>query len=210
MTLSSFLTAPLSFFLGSICSSFPSVWTHLGGDGRFQRRIGRERDQMRRERDAALRKIADLERLNDEILRGVPDWEPRPELEPEPEPEPPPQPARRHREAPAPPRGHTTAGAASEVDDARQARLVQIAAERTQRNTSPPGGPRLRVQSAGRQAPATPRNETPEPEPAPVELRGIDCPYATPSTIAPFTRRSFVQFDLLGSIYSGQFSSSLF
>ena len=56
-----------------------------------------ERDQMRQECDAALQQVAELERLNDEILRGVPDRVPRPELEhrvdlprqiAEPEPEP--------------------------------------------------------------------------------------------------------------------------
>jgi hypothetical protein len=80
---------------------------------------------MRQERDAALQQVAELERLNDEILQGVPDREPRPELEPErdpdPEPEPPPQPAR--QAPPATPRG---AGAARDVDDARQARLAQL------------------------------------------------------------------------------------
>jgi hypothetical protein len=74
-------------------------------NGRFQRSIGRERDQMRRERDAALQQVAEmeqqvaeLERLNDEILRGVPEAQTPPsrrvvpphsvaDSEPEPEPE---------------------------------------------------------------------------------------------------------------------------
>ena len=114
-------------FWARLCLSFRRFGLTLSAKTkRFQRSIGRERDQMRQERDAVLQQVAELERLNDEILRGVPDREPRPELEPErdpePEPEPSPQPARR-RAPPATPRG---AGAAREVGDARQARLVQL------------------------------------------------------------------------------------
>ena len=39
----------------------------------MQREMQQERDRLRQQRDTALQQVAQLERLNDEILRGVPE-----------------------------------------------------------------------------------------------------------------------------------------